>query len=603
MEAILINRKLSSREEAEFLSELSAGKKYDIFSNVEVSEKLKPHIQGVFELSPEEKKRINYDIFNQVLQFGEIKVNGKAITDLLMIGKASIWHYHKFRTYFHIRNLFFEIRLIEKFKSKYTSIVCYTSNKQVKDYKYSNPQPEFKLLLLNSQKLNYLSLVRYLIFFLFRIIRGSSTLRLNKKKHLLIDHAIKQSLININSLEEREGNVYLDYLFTIVDNDFTILDDVEIPKFTGKEFRIYKSHFVKDRIYGESILFKGLLSSKVKKEWRNGTKQLLEAYDNLGNADLNKEGEFIRFFLISLHTTSKLYLFKYFSYKYFFRKSSFRSVTSIDENSLRIKSVLDAAKAEKVKTVGVQHGTIHDLHPAYVYTEEDNARGIQQDHTLVWGSHWADFLVKKGNYLPASIVPIGQIRTDIIPHLKTINRKGYLEIDENKKLVVFASQPQRDPALREKAAFDVFTAIKDFKDAELVLKLHPAERNDFDYYKEIARKANCTNFKIVLDFDLYLLISISDIIITCFSTVGAETVYFNKPLIILDHLKQDIQRYHAEGIAFQTSNSKELHEILRELLEGKKEFNEIAYQDYINKYAFRIDGKVSERARDFIKNL
>ena len=102
---------------------------------------------------------------------------------------------------------------------------------------------------------------------------------------------------------------------------------------------------------------------------------------------------------------------------------------------------------------------------------------------------------------------------------------------------------------------DVFSALKDIPDAHLVIKLHPAEFNDFDYYHDLARKSGCSNYQIVLQVDLYLLISLSDIVITCFSTVGAETVYFNKPLIILDHLKQDIQGYYKGRYCFSGCKS------------------------------------------------
>jgi len=102
---------------------------------------------------------------------------------------------------------------------------------------------------------------------------------------------------------------------------------------------------------------------------------------------------------------------------------------------------------------------------------------------------------------------------------------------------------------------------------------------------------------------LYLLISLSDIMITCFSTVGAETVYFNKPLIILDHLKQDIQGYAREGIALQTSNSKELKNNIEKILTDEISINKTAYQNYIEKYAYKIDGKVADRIIEFLKNL
>lgn len=140
-------------------------------------------------------------------------------------------------------------------------------------------------------------------------------------------------------------------------------------------------------------------------------------------------------------------------------------------------------------------------------------------------------------------------------------------------------------------------------DVHLVVKLHPAEKFDIEYYNSIAQEAGCRNYQIILNIDLYLLISLSDIMITCFSTVGAETVYFNKPLIILDHLKQDIQGYHKEGIAFQATNETELKRYLVNILSGEMNINEVAYKNYIEEYAFKIDGKVADRIIKFVRSL
>ena len=92
-------------------------------------------------------------------------------------------------------------------------------------------------------------------------------------------------------------------------------------------------------------------------------------------------------------------------------------------------------------------------------------------------------------------------------------------------------------------------------------------------------------------------------LITYFSTVGTEAVYFYKPLIILDHLKQDIQNYHKENVAFQATNSNELKNYINKILSDDLKINVKAYQNFINKYAYKIDGKVSERCLNFIKNL
>ncbi len=252
-------------------------------------------------------------------------------------------------------------------------------------------------------------------------------------------------------------------------------------------------------------------------------------------------------YLRSLHSSTKFFIFKYLAYKKFFTNHKFQSISSIDENSPRIKTILDAAKIFSIKTAGIQHGTIHELHPAYMHTAKDMARKIVPDYTLVWGERWKELLAGKGHYSPESLIITGQIRTDIIPVLQKQTLKRYPDVPENSKIILFASQPQQDPKLRERSALDVFNAVKELREAFLIIKLHPAEFNDFDFYRKLAKKSGCSNYQIVLQEDLYFLISISDIIITCFSTVGAESVYFSKPLIILDHLKQDIQKYVKEA--------------------------------------------------------
>ena len=605
MEAIFINRELTKSEETGILNKVSSGSDYALYSNVELSEKLSTYSKGPIELNPEEKKKINYDIFDKVIRFGEIKINGKAITDLLMIEKASIWHYHKFRVYFFIRNLFFEIDLLEKFSKTYKKVFYYTNQSALVNFSFSSTEINIFPSAPTSTKSDKIPILNYLLFFFLRTIASLNLKRrLKNKKHIVIDHSIKQTCLNLSALKPEQGNYNLQYLFEKLDDGFVILEDIEIPKFQkGNKFKFnIKQLKVKDdRIFGEPVLFSGLLSTEVRGQTRRSVDRIGNNLNLIKNELQHSIDLLIIEHLLSLQKSNKLFLFKYFAYKRFFKKYSFKTISSIDENSPRIKSILDAAKSSKVKTIGIQHGTIHNLHPAYVYSENDKKRKIIPDHTIVWGKYWAEFLQVKGNYPKASLFIAGQIRTDIIPNLLSGNCNKPTGFPDVKHLVVFASQPQRDPDLRERAAFDVFTAIKELKDTHLIIKLHPAEKNDIDYYHSIANKASCTNYSIILKFDLYQLISLADIIITCFSTVGAETVYFDKPLIILDHLKQDIQNYHKEGIAFQTSNSKELNKVLIDLLSGATRHNKNAYQEYIRKYAYRIDGKVSDRILQFIQ--
>jgi hypothetical protein len=608
MEIVVINRALTSLEEDDILQKLNetAGEIH-LFSNVTLTQKLEQYSKGSIELSPEEKKEINYTLFRKVLNFGEIKIDSTTITGLLMFENASIWHYHKFRTYFFIRNLSYDIRLIEKLTGSYQKITYYGDSDYLKSYPFSNPELTIHTNQTKSAKVNYPTLLKYSLFFIVRVLVNLPKYKkLAKTKHLVIDHAIKQTCLNIQSLKPEEANYYLAYLLDKLDEDFVILDDIDIPKFhKGFSFRFDKKRLKPKgkKIFGELILFKGLLSFNLRKQHKTISSDLYKKYGQIEASLMNPLDEITLQYLRALHPSSKLYLFKYLAYKKFFSQHRVKTISTIDENSPRIKTILDAAKSNGIKTIGIQHGAIHDLHPAYMFTLQDRKRKIVPDHTLVWGEHWKELLTIKGNYDPESLTITGQVRTDIIQALKNKKIAHSLNIPENHKVVLFASQLQQDPALREQSALDVFESIKDIPQVHLIVKLHPAEKNDSNYYKALAAKAGCKNYQIVLNTDLYLLISLSNIVVTCFSTVGAETVYFSKPLIILDHLKQDIQGYFKEGIAYQATNREELKNFLIKLISGDLIISEENYSNFIRKYAFMIDGKVSERILGFIRNL
>ena len=607
MEVIVVNRTISDSEEKQILQLLKKKNTIELFASAELPASLQVYSKGSAELTADDKRVINFKIFNKIIEFGEARIDNQAITDMLTYEKVSFWHYHKFRIYFTVRNLFYEIELINQLNSKYTNIYYFGENELLKIYPFDFKRIHIHIRPTDKSGFSIKSALGFLVFFIIRALLGFMQLsKLKNRKYIVIDHTIKQVCLNLKTLQPEPGNYNLQYLFEKLDNRFIILSDTEIPKFTAKsDFVFDKSRLKsgKNIFFGEWVLFRGLISGKIRKDLKNTSELILSNYNQIESEISDPAYKLILHCLRSIHASGKLFLFKYLAYKKFFTKYNLTSVTSIDENSARIKSILDAAKAKNIITVGIQHGTIHELHPAYIFSKEDHLRNIVPDYTMLWGKYWKQFLIEKGNYKPESLEITGQIRTDIIPKLTNVNAQDYLNISGGTKIITFASQPQRDPKLREQAAFDVFSSIRDMKNVVLVVKLHPAEKNDFDFYHNIAQKAGCSNYKILLLIDLYLLISISDIMITCFSTVGAETVYFNKPLVILDHLKQDIQGYFREGIAIQATNVAELKDYLVKILSGEINYNKTAYINYIEKYAHKIDGKVAERIIDFIRNL
>jgi len=598
MKAIIINRKLSPEEKSSLDRMVSDGARV-----IETAQ---------YGITEEEKKKINYEVMDMVLAFGDKDFEGKPLVDWLKFDESSLWYYHKFRAYFRLRNLKYEIAALNKLAQDYDGVHYYSADPFLSNVQF----PENVQLIItensSSRKWNYFSLLKYFLILKSRwMINVFSPGKLKKPDHIIMDVSKRQVFLDIENLKENQGNYVIGYMLEKAGKDFLIIDEAVQPKMTdGAKIRLDRDGLfgkgsLKRRYLGEPILLNYFLSGKLKKR----KKQLLSKIQkNLGELHGMCSGD--EKLLISIYLSfkgaSNFYLIKYLSYKRFFGRNHFKTIATVDENSPALRSILDAARTAGIKTIGMQHGNLHDLHPAYIYTRADAGRNAFPGHNLVWGEFWKAFLMKKGNYPADSMSISGQIRTDIIPKLKaeSIEKAGLIPGAGNSdRLIVFASQPQRDAGLRERAALDVMQAVKALPETFLVIKLHPNERNDIDYYQKLAERSGLDKLLITLEIDLYLLISVCDILITCFSTVGTETIYFHKPLIILDHLKQDIQNYHKEGVALQATNMEELKDHLESILNGVSQVDPKAYNKFITKYAFAIDGKAAERALEVIRKL
>jgi len=564
-------------------------------------------------ITREEKKKINHETMKQVLAFGDKLIDGTAVADRLKFDSSSLWYYHKFRAYFRFRNLKYEAHALREYANNSNENIYYfTDDRLLGGMEFPENVSIYGPARKNKSRRNYFSLFYYFTILLIRgILNLFSGRKFSKPEHIILDVTKRQTFLDMNTLKVKKGNYVLGYMIEQASKDFLILDEAIQPKVTdGAKIKLSKDHLFgkgkrKDRYFGEPVLLKYFASSALRKRRKELENKLNSELQLIANACTGEEKALPEIYQ-SFQGATRFYLIKYLAYKKFFSKHKYKTISSVDENSPAIRCILDAARINGIHTIGIQHGSIHDLHPAYVYTPYDKSRNAFPDHTLVWGEFWKELLVKNGHYRPEQLTVSGQIRTDIIPVLLARPfEKQYVvpELKSHEKLIVFASQPQRDPGLRKRAALDIMQAVKAMPDAFLLVKLHPNERYDTAYYKDIAGKAGLERIHITLDPDLYLLISVCDVLVTCFSTVGAETIYFKKPLVILDHLRQDIQGYHREGVALRACNKDELKDHLTDLLSGKTGIDQTAYESFIARYAFAIDGKASERALDVIEQL
>ncbi len=594
---IIINRLLSDSEIDEIKRLADAGAKVFFISatnSMDFAERIL--------LSPEEKKQINYEIMDEVLRFGDLTVGDQTLADLFRIDTASVWHYQKFRVYFAVRNLMYFLRSAQLKFSSFEDHIWFVPS-ETKPLGGLFPEVNFRIPTTKTKtRFNFGDLFSYLVLMKYRFL--NQLFSAPKHPEYLVYLTEKySSVLDKSTMKTKSGHHILEYLISELDGRFALLTEVLMPKPKGKSdysfsWKQFQSSWNEHpKVFLEGFLISGLLKKSVRKSANKAQETIRSAYPKVRETELSLIQKLTLEVFQSLDKSSGFYLYRYFAARNYFKTSGIKAVIAADENSPLTKSILDAARFCGIKIIGLQHGTMHDLHPAYLYTPTDCKNRIMPDLTLTWGKYWEEFLIEKGNYPKNSVISVGQIRTDIIPILlKEENQRK----DEPGKTIVFASQPQRDPELRYQAAFDVFKAAAKLPQSSLIVKLHPREFSDSEYYLKIAKEADCTNFILDTTSDLYQLIASCDVLITCFSTVGTETVYFHKPLIILDHLKQDIMGYVAEGVAFQASDAESLTEILSGVFSGSLQINREKYDSFIEKYAFQIDGKVAERCLNAI---
>lgn len=610
MHCILILRELSDQEKEKVRS-LESQRDVVIIAKPQF-ETFYPTAKSYIKLTEEEKKRINYLVLSEILDFGDAEIEGQSISRHFNISGAALWYYHKFRIYFKIRNLRYEIDEIYQNISEASSALIFTNDKSLNSSHFGIDQLELcSSSVKNKSKFSIWSMFQYGFVVLLRFAKSLlfSTSKCKNMQFLCIDTVEQyRDILSLNAKSTIFENAYLGYMYQKMGDRFGFIDQLLIPKFSGSDRYKFNANHLKNagnrtRILGEKIMAGGLFSFNMIRKVLHAKKELVAKYQLLGKAfdhDLKRK-QILREF-IALNSTSLFYLFKFFCYQKFFKKNKFASILTTDENSPNFKIILDAAKQSGVFTVGYQHGSIHELHPAYRYSKADLDQAPMPDLTLTWGNKWNKLLVDKGNYLPEKVRIVGQIRTDIIKHLEqnhAITKESVFEEIGEKKIVLFATQPQRDSLLRLKAAEDVVLACKKLKGntPHLVFKLHPRE-NDPEFYMHIADKHQFENFTISREEDLYILLKISNLVITCFSTVGTEALYFNKPLIILDHLKQDLLSYYKDSVAFQATNVEELAFYMNELLAGKLAIDQQVLKEYLHESTYKIDGMTSERVWD-----
>ncbi|UCB56937.1 MAG: hypothetical protein JSV30_07015 [Candidatus Omnitrophota bacterium] len=230
---------------------------------------------------------------------------------------------------------------------------------------------------------------------------------------------------------------------------------------------------------------------------------------------------------------------------------------------------------------------------------------VDVDAITVEGNYWKEYLLSKKAIAPDKLWVAGLPKFDF---------KRYDDLalmrDKSKKIVVFASD-YATAALgmleseRIAQIYALCNAMKNIKDAHLIIKLHPYEK-DSNTYRKIARETGLSSFTIVRNIDTLKLLNICDLLITHFSHVAYTAVLMGKNVIVSSYSSDffpadswDFKRY---GVVIAVNDLKELENHIRNALFDSeiKSRLKINSERYIFDHAYKIDGKATKRVKDVI---
>lgn len=273
-----------------------------------------------------------------------------------------------------------------------------------------------------------------------------------------------------------------------------------------------------------------------------------------------------------------------------------------NEHDVRMRSIIESVKKKgKSKSFAVQHGSVHTKHLHYIFSKGTPTKSILPDVTFTWGSFWSDVLTKDSAYPPEIVRELGQIRTDTIPELltKTTQTKNEFGINFNKRIVLYGSQLLHpgEHEKREQLAVDFIKTAKQHPNDLFIVKPHPKEDDAEKFFAGIARKHDVLNVQVYRS-DLYKMLSIADMVLVYNSTVGVETTYFDKPLIVLNYYDNDFGGFIKDGVGVEVMNYDEMQSTISGILAGKIKKDDEAYKKFVVARATAIDGQVCKRIAD-----
>ena len=201
-----------------------------------------------------------------------------------------------------------------------------------------------------------------------------------------------------------------------------------------------------------------------------------------------------------------------------------------------------ACKKYKIPTVGLQQGWFSCTGPPG-YLQESKLHSHKfaypfPSKMFVWGNISKKILIKLG-WPESDIVVFGHTYYYYLNHINQLLENppfSKFDIDSSKKIILFTTTEMQSKYLWPGYVYDTVVLkylLEHFSDNDnftIILKPHPHE--DVSEYEKILKNSKSTNF-FIIQGNLQELLSISDVVVSNYSTVILDALAMKKPVIEL----------------------------------------------------------------------
>ncbi|MGD1844579.1 MAG: CDP-glycerol glycerophosphotransferase family protein [Salibacteraceae bacterium] len=566
-------------------------------------------------LSEKEEKAHLDHYFQRIVELGHLQVGGQPLYQWYTVLGKSYWTYARPKLYFSLKDDFLEAQRIAAVQATHpnASLVVFASSNAF--LKFLPEQENLSVVLPAVGTSSKPSPLPYLLIFLLRVLSGllQWPLYFRRGKHLILTQEFrKQPIVDLATGKLKSGDEVLEYLLekAASDPDFLFVSDTNTPDL-GEQWSLqlrryfFYRKFWKKTLHFEPFLVFAFLQPRLYRDLATMRKALRSTHEELLQHNISDPVN--RALIQTVKRTHRIMLL-----------ARHREIaTTLLTKLLRPKSMggtyetapfnrpkLDAAQALAVKTYGILHGGINQKNINYILSKQDPKWLRFPDFTIARGLQTKGTLVERSAYPAANIQVLGQLRTDCISVLKNRKKTDVLiDLEGSEKVVLFASQPTigNNGPIRDAIVSNVLQLAAQHPDHVFIIKPHPLEKDDA-YFHRFAAQFESNNYRI-LRSELYELLAVSDVVITHFSTVGAEAVFFDKPLLTIDPTDEDLAGYYRDGVALKARNYSELASNLSQVLHQGFSCAPERRASFIAERVFKIDGATTQRYYDFIRSL